>query len=115
MQAIARPLHAGLQEVLWSSRSSLLAAQEFSGDRWNCAGTRAKSQCASAEEHSSVELTDRAAPKLHAMCCCGFRTRKTIPIFTQRHLLIEQDRIFKMRHFRSRQSSSQSKTIDLLS
>ena len=22
------------------------------------------------------------------MCCCGFRTRKRIPIFTQRHLLI---------------------------
>jgi hypothetical protein len=44
-----------------------------------------------------------------------FRTRKRIPIFTQRHLLIEQDRIFKMRHFRSRQSSSQSKTIDSLS
>jgi hypothetical protein len=31
----------------------------------------AKSQCTSAE-NSSVELTDKAAPKLQAMCCCSF-------------------------------------------
>jgi hypothetical protein len=31
----------------------------------------AKNQCASAEKHSRGELTHKAAPRLHATCCCG--------------------------------------------